>query len=35
MLTLLLTGTLLFSSTDSFDSCDIVSPEYCPVIWGH
>ncbi|GEM_PF-5755218 len=33
MLALMLTSTLLFSSPESFESCDIVAPEYCSVIW--
>lgn len=33
MIALLLTGTLFLSSAESFESCDIVAPEYCSVIW--
>lgn len=35
MLALLLSGSLLISSVASFEGCDIVTPEYCPVIWGY
>lgn len=34
MLSALLSGVLFFSFIDSYDSCDIVAPEYCPTSWN-